>query len=203
MEIPYPLERPHRFSPALHEKFEIYEWRNATAVMEGDHPSEFTDLKDVLEKFVLTKSAILTAGGGKSPIALGVNGSFSRKGWSERSFDTKIVVDGNVRATPTHKVDYFKNGVAIEMEWNNKDPFYDRDLNNFRLLHDLRVIDVGVIITRCTELQQLFNELGKGASYGASTTHMNKLIPRLEGRGAAGCPVIAIGIRRKAYDENK
>jgi len=33
-------------------------------------------------------------------------------------------------------VDCFKNRVAIEVEWNNKDPFYDRDLNNFRLLYD-------------------------------------------------------------------
>jgi hypothetical protein len=36
--------------------------------------------------------------------------------------------------------------VALEVEWNNKDPFYDRDLNNFRLLFDLQVIDVGVIM---------------------------------------------------------
>ena len=28
---------------------------------------------------------------------------------------------------------YFKNRIAVEMEWNNKDPFYDRDLNNFRI----------------------------------------------------------------------
>ena len=34
---------------------------------------------------------------------------------------------------------------------NNKDPFYDRDLNNFKLLFDLRAISVGIIITRCDE----------------------------------------------------
>jgi hypothetical protein len=42
---------------------------------------------------------------------------------------------------------------------------------------------VGVIITRCDDLQDIFNELGRGASYGASTTHMSKLLPRIKGGG--------------------
>src|SRR5215208_5026539 len=85
---------------------------------------------------------------------------------SKKAFDTRIVVDKSEFVTPTHKVDCYKNRVALEVEWNNKDPFYDRDLNNFRLLFDLRAIDAGVIITRCTELQQIFNRLGRGASFG-------------------------------------
>jgi len=70
------------------------------------------------------------------------------------------------------------------VEWNNKTEFYDRDLNNFRLLNVLNVLSVGVIITRVSELQRLFDELGKGASYGASTTHWDKLIPKVDGGGA-------------------
>ena len=66
------------------------------------------------------------------------------------------------------------------MEWNNKDPFYDRDLATFRLLFELNVLSVGVIITRSSELQQIFNDLGRGTSYGPSTTHMGKLRPKLE-----------------------
>jgi restriction endonuclease BglII len=71
------------------------------------------------------------------------------------------------------------------VEWNNKTEFYDRDLNNFRLLNVLNVLSVGVIITRVSELQRLFDDLGKGASYGASTTHWDKLIPKVD---AGGCP---------------
>jgi hypothetical protein len=63
-------------------------------------------------------------------------------------FKTRIRVDDDERDSPTHKVDCFKGRVGLEVEWNNKDPFFDRDLNNFRLLFELRVIDVGVIITR-------------------------------------------------------
>ena len=99
--------------------------------------------------------------------------------------------------TPTHKVDCYKNRVALEVEWNNKDPFYDRDLNNFRLLFELRAIDAGVIITRCTELQKIFNKLGRGKSFGNSTTHMAKLAPRaLTADGGGGCPVVVFRNRR-------
>ena len=89
--------------------------------------------------------------------------------------------------------------VAVELEWNNKDPFFDRDLNNFRLLFDLRAIDVGVILTRATELQGVFDRLGKGASYGSSTTHHEKLWPRIEGGSGGGCPVLTFAITPALY----
>ncbi len=99
-------------------------------------------------------------------------------------------------------MDCFKNRVALEIEWNNKDPFYDRDLNNFRLLFDLRAISIGVIITRKDELQSIFNKLGRGASFGASTTHMSKLLPRIQGGGGAGCPLLVFGISKELYEED-
>jgi hypothetical protein len=124
------------------------------------------------------------------------------RGWTEKEFSTHVVVDAHRMDTPTHKVDCFRNRIALEIEWNNKDPFFDRDLNNFRLLFDLRAISVGVIITRCDELQEIFNALGRGSSYGASTTHMSKLLPRIEGGGGAGCPLLVFGITKALYLED-
>jgi Restriction endonuclease BglII len=94
--------------------------------------------------------------------------------------------------------------VGLEIEWNNKDPFFDRDLNNFRLLFELRVIEAGVIITRASHLQGIFKSLGKKVAdkYGASTTHMDKLFPRIEGGGGGGCPILAFGITRAKYVED-
>jgi transposase len=106
-------------------------------------------------------------------------------------------VDDAELQSPTHEVDCFKNRVALEIEWNNKDPFYDRDLNNFRLLFDLRAISVGVIITRCDELQKTFQSLGKGSSYGNSTTHMSKLLPRTCYELSPGAAIG--GMSRKPY----
>jgi len=155
-----------------------------------------------LENFQLHRRDIITPGGRKSPIAEEIDNMFLPLGWKEKSFDTKITVDKKEFESPTHKVDYYKNHVAVETEWNNKDPFFDRDLNNFRLLFELRAISVGVIITRCDELQDIFDELGRGSSYGPSTTHMSKLLPRLEGESGGGCPILVFGITKKLYIED-
>jgi Restriction endonuclease BglII len=48
---------------------------------------------------------------------------------------------------------------ALEIEWNNKDPFFDRDLENFKRLHADGVISIGGIITRGESLQNSLREL--------------------------------------------
>lgn len=179
--------------------YEVHEWRHACAVLLSDFPNEWRELLEVLGEFRLYRSEVAVPGGQRSPIAHRIDGHFYDLGWRERKFSTAVVVDGNQRASPTHKVDNFKNSIAIELEWNNKTEFYDRDLNNFRLLFDLRAVSVGVIITRASHLQNIFDALGKGSSYGNSTTHMDKLVPRLEGGSGGGCPVLVFGITEKLY----
>ena len=190
------------FSKFIQSNYEIHEWRHATAILRTDFPQELAEIQAVLDDFRLRKSWIEVGGGRKSKVAEFIDSHLVANGWLAKRFDTKLVVDGAETASPTHEVDCFKNRIALEIEWNNKDPFFDRDLNNFRLLFDLRVISVGVIITRCYDLQDVFNGLGRGSSYGASTTHMSKLLPRIQGGGGAGCPLLVIGIRKSLYDPN-
>lgn len=190
------------FPTSIRDNYELHQWRHACAILATDFPNELADLIDVLSRFRLRKSWINVGGGSKSKVSGWIDGELTSKGWVAKCFDTRIVVDGNSLDSPTHEVDCFKNRVALEIEWNNKDPFYDRDLNNFRLLFDLRTVSVGIIITRCDELQSIFNELGRGPSYGNSTTHMSKLLPRIEGGGGAGCPILVVGIRRSLYAED-
>lgn len=187
-------------APSYQRPWEVHEWRNACAVIREAHREAWEDMLAVLGQFRLLRSAIVERGRGKSPVAAAIDKAFYRRGWEERDFATAIEVDGNTFSSPTHKIDCFKDNVGLEVEWNNKDPFYDRDLNNFRLLFELRVIEAGVIVTRCDHLQTIFNELGKGESYGASTTHMRKLLPKVEGGGAGGCPVLVFGMSDSLYD---
>jgi hypothetical protein len=190
--------------PKLLDLYEVHEWRNGLAVLAAAREEEWRDIVAALSEFRLYASEIIKKGGNRSAIAIRLDSLLEARGWSEKSFQTSIVVDEEERNSPTHKVDMYKNRVAFETEWNNKDPFYDRDLNNFRLLFDLRVIDVGIIVTRCDELQQLVVELGRDkGSYGNSTTHMSKLLPRLEGGGGGGCPVVVFGIGRKAFVDDR
>ena len=184
---------------AILEGYEVHEWRHACAILVTDFPSEWQDLVDLLQSFRLCRSWITVGGGRKSRVASTIDEFLVNRGWQEKEFRTSISVDEKTIESPTHKVDCFKNQVGIEIEWNNKDPFFDRDLNNFRLLFDLRAMSVGVIITRSDQLQEIFDSLGRGNSYGASTTHMSKLLPRLAGGGGAGCPVLVIGITQQQY----
>lgn len=184
------------------DNYEVHEWKHATAILRSDFPDEWRDILDLLREFRLCRSWIEVGGGRKSKVAEFIDGFLYERGWAEKEFTTSVQVDESVMDSPTHKVDCYRNRVALEIEWNNKDPFFDRDLNNFRLLFDLRAISVGVIITRCDELQGIFADLGRGASYGASTTHMSKLLPRIEGGGGAGCPILVFGISRTLYDED-
>jgi hypothetical protein len=194
-----------RFVPDdLQRLYEVHEWRNGLAVLTAACPDEWNEIQGALRDFRLYASEIVRKGGNRSRIAVRMDSLLAQRNWRKQKFDTKVVVDACERKSPTHEIDMFKNGVAFETEWNNKDPFFDRDLNNFRLLFELRVVQVGVIVTRCDELQALAVELGRDPmSYGASTTHMSKLLPRLEGGGGGGCPVVVFGIRRAAFVDDR
>jgi hypothetical protein len=185
----------------IRSHYEVHEWKHACAILHQDFPAEWADIIAVLTQFRLLRSQLVKGGGSKSDVSKSIDGFLYERGWRERQFATKIVVDSVETDSPTHKVDCFKNRVALEIEWNNKDPFYDRDLNNFRLLFDLRAISVGVIITRSDELQEVVAGLGRGSSFGNSTTHMSKLLPRIHGGGGAGCPLLVFGISKKLYVE--
>ena len=187
-------------SDAFCKKFEVFDWRNAIHILNAVHPVEFNELLETFDLFTLRRSDIEQGGGNKSPIAKALDERLLTLGWVERKFDTRIVIDKTEFDTPTHKVDCFKNRIALEVEWNNKDPFFDRDLNNFRLLYDLHVIDVGVIVTRATSLENILKASDRSATtYGKATTHTEKLIPKIKGGGAGGCPVVVFGISAGAY----
>ncbi len=191
----------HPFIPDLVQtKFDVFDWRNAAAILHSVHQGEFQDILEVLGGFVLKQSDIAVGGGNKSAIAKEIDAGLYLRGWKEKKFDTKIVVDGVASESPTHSVDCFKGRVALEVEWNNKDPFFDRDLNNFRLLYDLQVIDVGIVVTRASSLEDVLKTSGRNATtYGKATTHTDKLYPKIKGGGAGGCPVLVFGIKAGAF----
>jgi hypothetical protein len=111
-------------------------------------------ISEVIDGFLSGVPAASTRPTGTAPSRTPVApiGPPAGRGWAARRFDIKIEVDGIPVPIPTHKIDNFKKmpqdarGIGVEVEWNNKTEFYDRDLNNFRLLRNLGVLSVGVII---------------------------------------------------------
>ena len=149
--------------------------------------------------FELVRSEVIVGGGNKSKITRRFDKFLKDRGWLEKVMGGGISAGGALYDAETHKVDFYKDRVAIEVEWNSKDSVYLRDLTAFRMLHEMGIISLGVIITRTDDLQVLFNNLGYddegsriGKKYGASTTHWSKLMPHVNsGRGGA-CPLLLI-----------
>jgi len=188
--------------------WDCYDWRNARTILEHGHSSEWNDIVEVLTAARLPHSELAAKGGRKTKTAASLDSELYQRGWIEKKFETKIVVDGAESDSPTHLIDCFKGKIALEVEWNNKDPFFDRDLNNFRLLYDLRVVDVGVVVTRSTELQKWLQaryvEFDKSKdTFGPSTTHLDKLTPRVLGGGAGGCPVLIFAMTSSLYVDDR
>jgi hypothetical protein len=115
----------------IRQNYEVHEWRHASAVLENDFPVEWQEIINILNNFRLKRTDVLAPGGGFPPISLWFDREFKRCGWVEKAFETKIVVDNHEIESPTHKVDCVKNRIALEIEWSNKYPVYDRDLNNY------------------------------------------------------------------------
>src|SRR4051794_9132209 len=85
-------------------RFEVGEWRNGLAILVAAHPEEWSDILAVVRGFTLTKSDILQPGGSKGLISSKLDSHFTKLGWIEKKFDTKIVVDTSEHIAPTHKV---------------------------------------------------------------------------------------------------
>ncbi len=185
----------------VREKWQVHEWKHACAILERDFQEEWEDLLQVLRAFRISRGHLLDPGGNKSLVSRFFDSAFRQLGWVEKGFDTRVVVDEREMCSPTHKVDCFKNGVAVEIEWNNKDPFYDRDLNNFRLLFELRAISVGVIITRTEEILLMPRRLDPTKKICRTTTYLDKLLPRLEGGSGGGCPILVFGMTAALMEE--
>jgi hypothetical protein len=191
--------------------------RYADVILRESFPDRFEDLVSALAGFHPTLDELRQGGGGRTVFVKRFDDSLKalRGGvgevWDKRNIEIEkfIRVDGSeVRTTRTrdHEIDMFGfgtvaepvPGVAVEMEWNNKDPFYDRDLVSFQALHQEGAIAIGVIVTRSSALQDAIGKTVQskdgGFKFGQSSTHWDKLIPRVTLGGGGSCPLILIGI---------
>ena len=186
--------------PDIAERYETHDHRHASTILAYDFPAEFGEVCEVLRSFRLTREDILRPGGSQSSIPKQFSSLLRPLGWRESKLTARLMVEDEEVTHDTHKVDYVKGRVAFDLEWNSKDQTFDRDLFAFRSFFEFNRISVGILVTRSSSLQSVFKELGVGAKYGASTTHMNKLLPRLNAGRSGGCPVLAFGITERLIE---
>ena len=206
----------------LLSKLEFRNYGHALEILHDAFPEEWKELQECLRRLKLTVADIKKAGGNESPIPKKFDDVLYPYGWREirisgdlmvkkyprqvvqrrgrfatEPFETELIegyIDG-------HNIDFLKNRVAFDLEWNSKDQTFDRDLLAMRTYFDCGLIDVGVIVTRAAELNDIFKQENIIAKYGASTTWMGKLTYRLDSRRNGGCPILAVGIRKECIEE--
>ena len=207
----------------LLSRFEFHNYGHALEILHDAFPKEWTELLDCLRRLKLSVAVFRKAGGNESPIPKKFDDVLYPYGWREIRISGDLIVKKYPRQTAQrrgrfadepyevetiwgyidgHNIDFLKNRVAFDLEWNSKDQTFDRDLLAMRTYFDCGLIDVGVIVTRSEELNDVFkaltDESGKPLmkKYGASTTWIGKLTYRLDSRRGGGCPVLAVGIRK-------
>lgn len=196
---------------SIAQKYEFYNFNSAVEILTQSFPAEFSEITVALEKFNITEADITEKGGNESNIPKKLSELLRPLDWKELEIAGDLVVrllEGKKRKKEVareftleefisgHKIDYVKGQVAVDMEWNSKDQTFDRDLYAFRTFYECGVIACGVIITRSELMNKVFEQLGDDIrkKYGASTTWIGKLIPRIHARRHGGCPLLVIGL---------
>ena len=167
--------------------FEILALHHAEAIIKADFSEALDDLENVLLNAELPILEIVAGGGGETKLTQRIRSGLSERKWSKRNIEiTKSVKWGDDQApvevaSLSHEIDHVKvflpdNLVfALEIEWNNKDPFFDRDLENFKRLHAEGAISVGAIITRGVSLHQGFKNLMMRFAYDCEIENFDDL----------------------------
>jgi len=172
--------------------------RYANVILRDAFPQYWAELSQVPNSFQIDfNTDIAKMGGNRSPIAKRFDGALKELGWDKQNMNLVSNINEQlISSVRSHEIDMFKTGldgrfpgIAVEMEWNNKDPFYDRDLSNFYALHRAGALAVGIIVTRGPRLQaelQAWEATVKAdrvadakkfsPKYGTSTTNWKKLM---------------------------
>lgn len=151
------------FEKLLEIGFQVEIQSHAEAILSVDFPEAVTELEEVVSGLSIPIEEIVGSGGGEALGTQRLRNGLANIGWKKLNFVVEKRINGIAREAISHEIDHvktFKAGViACEIEWNNKDPFYDRDLENFKRLHADGAISVGVIITRGTTMQDKMKEM--------------------------------------------
>ena len=208
-------------SSDLLEKFEFHNFGHAWEILNEAFPSEWEEIQESLRKLVITVDDIKQSGGNETPIPKKFDNVLYPYGWREIRITGDMIIKLYPRQTAQrrgkfakdpfeqkliegyidgHNIDFLKNRVAFDLEWNSKDQTFDRDLLAMRTYFDCGLVDVGVIVTRSENLNDVFKQQGIAAKYGASTTWIGKLLYRLKSRRNGGCPILAVGIKKSCVE---
>ena len=143
--------------------FEIEFRSHAQAILGVDFPEVAARLEGVLLASTIPIEEIIGSGGGETKGTQRLRNALAAHGWRKHNFIVERIIDGVRKEAQSHEIDHVRTfdagTIALEIEWNNKDPFFDRDLENFKRLHADGGISLGIIVTRGASLQNAIRDL--------------------------------------------
>ncbi len=145
------------FEQLRHTGFDVETRNHAGAILSVDFPDISGELESALLDLGIPAEELIGSGGGEALSTQRLRKRLYEDHWPKHTFDFRLIVDGRETVSHSHEIDHVRSTplgkVALEIEWNNKDPFFDRDLENFQRLHAQSAISVGILITRGASLQ--------------------------------------------------
>lgn len=143
--------------------FDVAMISHAEAILRHDLGTAADEIEEVVQSLSIPIEQVIRGGGGEAKSTQELRRALAQKGWQKHSFKIQRIIDDEEKECVTHTIDHVKGfsgyTVALEIEWNNKDPFFDRDLENFKRLHADGAISIGAIITRGQSLHEEMKNL--------------------------------------------
>jgi hypothetical protein len=159
--------------------FEVAALHHAEAILQSDMPSAVIEIEQALIDLSIPIEELVRGGGGEGKVTQRMRRSFRSLKWRKHNFKIVKTIDDEPRESLSHQIDHVKRfdkgTLALEIEWNNKDPFFDRDLETFKRLHADGGISVGTIVTRGTSLQAAMRDLVAGFARARSLESIEQL----------------------------
>lgn len=150
--------RPVMFENLANLGFDIAIRNHAAAILSVDFEEVLGELESALLDVAIPAEELIGSGGGEAQSTQRLRRKLYEAGWPKHNFDFRLIVDGSETVSTSHEIDHVRRAdagvIACEIEWNNKDPFFDRDLENFQRLHGQSAISAGVLITRGASMQE-------------------------------------------------
>ena len=159
------------FKALVDKGWEIISINHGELIAKIEFKEEFDKIVHALSNWnIEIENNIIKRGGGQADQTLELTRIFHGHDWFKNrikvenlvSFESKFAsVSSN---STTHEIDHIISNIsnkmiALEIEWNNKDEFFDRDFQSMRGLYELGVIDLAVIVTRGEKLEQSFKPM--------------------------------------------
>jgi hypothetical protein len=116
------------FEDLIRKGFQIEFHGHAKAILSVDFPEAVCELASVLEHVTIPIQEIIGSGGGETKGTQRLRKALAGAHWNKVNFLVEKKINGITREAKSHEVDHVRefpnnNMLALEIEWNNKDPF--------------------------------------------------------------------------------